>query len=113
MDNYKLEEVKRIIEENLLSPDVLSNILKSSTKRIENYDDHEAVEILTYLSTNETIPKDIKEELSKYLAEYNNYHIKEVEKNESFGTNNTKITIIYVVIIILLIISLYIIIRRK
>ena len=43
MDNYKLEEVKNIIEKNLLSPDVLKNILKSSTRRIETYGDDEAI----------------------------------------------------------------------
>ena len=52
MDSYSLDEVKNIIDKNLMSPDVLKNILKSSTRRIEIYDDEEAVEILKYLSTN-------------------------------------------------------------
>ena len=106
MDNYKLEEVKKIIEENLLSSDVMKNILKSSTRRIENYDDHEAVEILSYLSNNDAVPSDTKEEINKYLAEYNNYHINAVEKEKELNKiGNNRVVIIYILIIILIIVA--------
>lgn len=105
MDSYKLEDVKKIIEKNLLSPEVLKNILKSTTRRIENYDDNEAVEILNYLSNNDAVPAETKEELNKYLSEYNNYHIAEVEKGKDIANNgNNRLTIIYVLIIILLVV---------
>ena len=107
MDSYKLEEVKKIIEQNLLSPEVLQNILKSTTRRIENYDDNEAVSILNYLSSCDVIPQETKEELNKYLSEYNNYHINTVEKDKDMNNGgNNRLIIIYVLIIILLIVAI-------
>ena len=114
MDNYKLEEVKKIIEENLLSSDVLKNILKSSTRRIENYDDHEAVEILSYLSNNDAVPTDTKEDINKYLAEYNQFHIDAVEKEKKLSKmGNNRLLIIYIVIIILLLVATFAVIRSR
>ena len=82
MDKYKLEEVIMLIKKNLLTPDVLENILKSTTRRIETYDDSEAVEILNYLSNYESIPKEIKEE-NKDLRYFVDLHRDSVSKDIS------------------------------
>lgn len=110
MDNYKLEEVKKIIDENLLSPSVLENILKSTTRRIEIHDDHEAVEILSYLSNHEIVPNETKEEINKFLAQYNSYHVENVESINNSTIRKHKIIFLYffVIILILLAIILYI-----
>lgn len=113
MDNYKMEDIEKLIESNLLTPDILKNILKSTTRRIENYDDKEAVKILKYLSNHEVVPEEIKEEINKYLAEYNTYKIDSVEKNENKGEESkTKIILLYSLIIILSVILLYLLVRR-
>lgn len=111
MDNYKLEEVKNIIEKNLLSPEVLNTILKSSTRRIEIYDDEEAVNILKYLSNHESIPDETKEEINKYLAQYENYNIENTEKENK--TDNNFITILFITIVVLIAITIITIIRGK
>ncbi len=103
MDNYKLEEVKNIIENNILSPEVLENILKSSTRRIETYDDEESVEILNYLSKCETIPQETREHINKYLAEYNTFKIESNVKLEEKKIGFNKVMFAYIIVIVILI----------
>lgn len=109
MDNYKLEEVKNIIEKNLLSPDVLKNILKSSTRRIETYGDDEAISILKYLSSHESIPDATKEEINKYLAQYENYNIENIEKEKK--QNNNFVTILFITILLLIVVTIITVLR--
>lgn len=104
MDNYKLSEVKNIIDNNLLTPEVLETILKSSTRRVDNYDDKEAIEILEFLTKEKTIPKSTKEQIEKYLAEYNTNKIEDSTNEEIKKINPKKLTILYVVVILALII---------
>ena len=111
MDYYKLEEVKNIIDKNLLSPEVLKTILKSSTRRVETYGDDEAISILKYLSNHESIPDETKEEINKYLAQYENYNIENIEKEKS--TNKNFITILLITIIALIIITIITVLRGK
>lgn len=114
MDNYKLEDVRKLIENNLLSSDVLNNVFKSTTRRIENYDDKEAVKILNYLSNHEAIPKEIKEEINKYLAQYNSYQIDNIEDSEEKqNKNKIRIIILYALIIVFSLILLLIIIKNR
>lgn len=114
MDTYKLEEVKSLIEKNLLSPEVLKNILKSSTRRIENYNDEEALKILKYLSINDMIPTETKDEINKYLSEYNTYHIDEVERDNELSKNkNNRVVVIYVIIILLIIAVIVTLLRSR
>ena len=46
MDNYTVNEVEKIIQENLLTNDVLTSIIESSIRRIEIFNDKEGIEIL-------------------------------------------------------------------
>lgn len=113
MDNYKMEDIEKLIENNLLTPDILKNILKSTTRRIENYDDKDAVKILKYLSSHEVVPEEIKEEINKYLSEYNTYKIDSVENSENKGKESkTKIIVLYSLILVLLVILLFLLARR-
>lgn len=110
MDNYTLSEVKMLIDKKMMKPEILNNILKSTTRRIELYDDKDDIEILRYLSNNESIPKATKEEIDKYLSEYENYNR---DKNkisiEKKNIISKKVIIVYLVILIILIILLLII----
>lgn len=106
MDKYTMEEVKMLIEENLLSPEVLENILKSSTKRIENYDDNEALKILNYLSNHESVPNETKDEINKYLAQYNSYHVETVEKSKNNDKRKNTIILLFIFIFILIVLML-------
>lgn len=112
MDNYKLEEIKNIIDKNLLTPDVLKNILKSTTRRIETYGDENAVEILKYLSMNDVIPLEIKEEINKYLAQCDNYNVENTIKDK-VETKNKKINIIIIFLSIVVLSLILIIILTK
>ncbi len=113
MDNYKMEDIEKLIENNLLTPDILKNILKSTTRRIENYDDKDAVKILKYLSSHEVVPEEIKEEINKYLSEYNTYKIDSVENSENKGKESKiKIIVLYSLILVLLVILLFLLARR-
>ena len=112
MDNYKLEEVKNIIDKNLLTPDVLKNVLKSATRRIEIYGDESAIEILKYLSTNNVIPSETKEEINKYLAQCDNYNIENKIKDKE-ETRNKKINIIIISLSAIVISLILIIILTK
>ena len=109
MDNYRLEEVKNLLKKNLMTPEVMKNILKSSTRRIEAYNDDEAVEILKYLSLNESIPDNTKEEINKYLAQYEKHVIEDIDKeNEKKSSKTTFIAFMIIAIIILLILLIFI-----
>ena len=114
MDSYKLDEIKMLIDKNLLNSDVLINILNSTKRRIELYDDEESVNILKYLSTSDIIPEQTKEDINKYLAEYNSSVIKD---NEEEVINNKvinwRVVLIYSLIItlVIIIIGLFLIMR--
>lgn len=79
MDNYSYDEVKMLINKNLVTPEVLNNILKSTTRRLELYKDKDDLKILQYLSDSELIPKDTKDEINKYLALYDSYDVQTKE----------------------------------
>ncbi len=104
MDNYKLVEVINIIDNNLLTPEVLENILKSATRRIETYDDAEALNILNYLAKSDTIPDETREHISKYLAEYDTFKIESNVKLEEKKIGFNKVMFVYILVIIALII---------
>lgn len=73
MDNYSLEEVKSLIHNNLITKEVFDNILKSTTRRLELYNDKDDWEILKYLSQSSLVSDDSKEKIDKYLKSYNIY----------------------------------------
>ena len=108
MDNYNLDDVKILIDKGLVTPEVLKNILKSTTRRIELYNDNDDVQILKYLSSHDSIPKETKEEINKYLSIYNEHEIDNSENKKI----NFKLIIIYSVLIaIILLIGFFIIIN--
>lgn len=105
MDDYRLEEVKTIVENNLLTPEVLENILKNSTKRIELYNDIEAVEILKYLKSDVTVPIKTKEDIDNYLINYKKYNGESL--NNNVEKKNIRIMILYLIILILSIVLVW------
>lgn len=114
MDNYTLSEVKMLIDKKMLKPEILNNILKSTTRRIELYDDKDDLEILKYLSNNNSIPKATKEEINKYLSEYENYN---VDKNNDFiekkSLINKKVIMVTLVLLLILILMFLLIIQNS
>ena len=112
MDNYSLEDVKKLIDNNLLNKEILENILKTSTRRIENKNDNSAIEILRFLSLEKTIPKKTKNQIEKYLSEYETYIIKNNEEKEN-GNSIIKLTLMYSLIIAIVALILILIIRGK
>lgn len=114
MDNYKLDEVKKIIDEGLLSSDVLENILKNTTRRIENTDDSEALKILEYLSESDVVPSETKIEIDKYLAQYNTYYVEKKDLEDKQEKNNfNKITIIYLLVLIMILVLSFLLFRSR
>ena len=87
MDNYSYEEVKMLINKNLVTPEVLNNIFKSTTRRLELYNDKDDLKILQYLSNCAMIPYDTKDEINKYLALYDSYNVKTKENFETSKEN--------------------------
>ena len=112
MDNYSLEDVKKLIDNNLLNKEILENILKTSTRRIENKNDNSAIEILRFLSLEKTIHKETKNQIEKYLSEYETYIIKNNEEKEN-GNSIIKLTLMYSLIIAIVALILILIIRGK
>lgn len=114
MDSYSLDEVKMLIDKDLLTNDVLKNILISSKRRLELYDDSESLNILRFLATNDLIPEEVKEEINKYIAEYNSSTIREKEDEDiNNKVINWRVVLVYALIFTLAIcvIALYIIYR--
>ena len=67
MDNYTIDEVKRIIQSNLLTKEVLNSIVESSTRRIEIFGDKNSIEILKFLKDIQTVPLEIKNDIDNFL----------------------------------------------
>lgn len=112
MDNYSLEEVKMLINKNLITPDIFNNILKSTTRRLDLYDDPDDLAILKYLSQSELVPEDAKKEIDKYLSIYNDYNNVSIEKNEIITKQRRKsvkivLSIMFALIVICLLIILF------
>ena len=114
MDNYSLEEVKMLMNKNLVTPDVLKNILKSTTRRLELYNDKDDLAILQYLSNSELVPKETKDEIDKYLAIYNDYNIKSNENiKQSKEDRKPSIILIFTVIVFLIVLCVLLIINKR
>ena len=104
MDNYSLEEVKMLMNKNLVTPEVLNNILKSTTRRLELYNDKDDLAILQYLSDSELVPVEAKEEINKYLAIYNDYSVKSSENiKQSKADRKPSVILVFSLIIFLII----------
>ena len=107
MDNYSLEEVKMLMNKNLVTPEVLNNILKSTTRRLELYNDKDDLSILQYLSDSELVPAEAKEEINKYLAVYNDYNVKSNENiKQSKEERKPSIIIVFSLIVFLLVLCI-------
>ena len=63
MDNYTVDEVKKIIQANLLTKEVLNSIIESSIRRIEIFGDKES---------NQMTPLEVKNDIEKFLDNYHN-----------------------------------------
>lgn len=114
MDNYSLKEVKMLIEKNLVSPEVFKNILNSTTRRLELYNDDDDLKILQYLSSCEVVPSDTKEEINKYLALYDSYKIKSDDNvNISKDERKSGVIIVFSVIVFLIVLFLLLILNRR
>lgn len=100
MDVYSIEEVKRIIEEDNLTADILHSILESTTRRIEIYNDEESVEILRYIYDSAKLNEDVKLEIFQYLEGLK----EEGSDNDGYYEENGKFYKIFIVTGFLLII---------
>ena len=113
MDNYNLDEVKMLMEKNLITPEVLKNILKSTTRRLELYDDQDDLSILKYLSDSELVPDEAKEEINKYLALYDSYNVTTVEGVKvSKEERKSSIILITIVILLLMVVLIVLLLSR-
>lgn len=72
MDNYTVDEVKKIIQANLLTKEVLNSIIESSIRRIEIFGDKDSIEILEFLKSNQVTPLEVKNDIEKFLDNYHN-----------------------------------------
>lgn len=113
MDNYSLEEVKILINNNMITPEIFDNILKSTTRRIELYNDKDDWEILKLLSTSDIVPIEIKNDINKYLKSYERFTMKENKKMEKnrISRRTTTITILFITVL-LIIVCIFLIINR-
>ena len=113
MDNYSLKEVKMLINGNLVTPDVLKNILNSTTRRIELYHDKDDLEILKYLSRSELVPGETKEEIDKYLALYDSYNIKTSEsEKESIEQRKGGVILVFSIIVFLIVLFILLLVNK-
>lgn len=113
MDNYSYEEVKMLINKNLVTPEVLNNIFKSTTRRLELYNDKDDLKILQYLSSSELIPEDTKEEIDKYLALYDSYNIKTKENTDTSKENRKgSMGFAFLLIAVLIILCIFLLVNK-
>ncbi len=110
MDYYSLEEVKKIIDNNLLTPEVLRNILKSTTRRIEIKDDLAALDILKFLSKCSIIPEDTRNYIDKYLSEHDSYILKG-QKNDEENNSTRRTILLYLLIISILAFIIFLVVK--
>ena len=114
MDNYSLEEVKMLMNKNLVTPEVLNNILKSTTRRLELYNDKDDLAILQYLSNSELVPIEAKDEINKYLAIYSDYNIKSSENTkQSKEERKPSIIIIFTIIVFLIVLCVLLLLNKR
>ncbi len=113
MDNYSLEEVKMLMNKNLVTPEVLNNILKSTTRRLELYNDKDDLGILQYLSDSELVPQEAKEEINKYLAVYNDYSVKSNDNiKQSKEERKSSVILVFALIVFLLILCILLLLNK-
>lgn len=113
MDNYSYEEVKMLINKNLVTPEVLNNIFKSTTRRLELYNDKDDLKILQYLSNCAMIPDDTKDEINKYLALYDSYNVKTKENFETSKENRKgSLALVFLLIIALIVVCVLLFINK-
>ncbi len=98
MDNYTVNEVEKIIQENLLTNDVLTSIIESSIRRIEIFNDKEGIEILNFLKNDKKISLNIKNDIDKFL---NNYQNNLSYISDSYSTSESKSYLFYLIVGIL------------
>lgn len=110
MDNYSLEEVKKIIEEERLTGDILHSIIESTTRKINLSNDYESLEILKYISDKAKIPDDVKEEISSYLEKYKSARVDDIKP---FEVDNKKYFISIIVSLVVIVILLLIMYMRS
>jgi hypothetical protein len=113
MDNYSLEEVKMLMNKNLVTPEVLNNILKSTTRRLELYNDKDDLAILQYLSKSNLVPDEAKEDINKYLAIYNDYNVKANDNViQSKEERKPSVIIVFSIIVFLLVLCVLLLLNK-
>ena len=114
MDNYSYEEVKMLINKNLVTPEVFNNILKSTTRRLELYEDQDDLKILKYLSESKVVPATSKKEIKKYLDKYEKHvDINESKKEKTTKERQSTLAIIVSVLGLLIILCVMIIVGKR
>lgn len=112
MDNYTLNDIKNLLENNMLDSEMLKHIFENTTRRIDLYDDNESIEILKLLSNEDAIPEGTKKEINKYLDKYFEFRENELKQNEEkIEKVDSKIVAIYVVLSVIIIALLIFIIK--
>lgn len=105
MDNYSLNDVKNLNDNNLLTSDILKTILESTTRRIELYQDIDDINILKYLLKSNLVPNKTKEEIKKYLSEYEDIVVENYMKSqENISVRRKNVITLIVVLFVLIII---------
>lgn len=113
MDNYSLEDVKKLVEKKLITSDVLKNILESTTRRLELYNDPDDLAILKYLSSCKSVPKTTKSDINKYLSEYDKITVEnKLEEKDTIEARKNNIIWFISIIVILIIICVILLIKR-
>ncbi len=107
MDNYSLEEVKKIVEEERLSSNILHSIIESTTRKINLSDDCESLEILEYINDKAKIPDDVKKEISSYLDKYKSARVDSVKPFEIDNKKYFISIIVSLVVIVILVLIMY------
>ena len=103
MDNYSLNDVKTLVDKDLITSDILKNIFESTTRRIELYHDIDDINILKYLLDCNIVPSSTKEEIRKYLSEYEKSIIIDDDRNKDKIISRRKNIVILMIAIIILI----------
>lgn len=105
MDNYSLEDVKKIDEKGLLNKKVLKRIIISVVRRIEIYNDYSEIKILKYLRKSNEVDQELKREIDEYIYKFEGHVIENKDNKDSK-------TILIITLILMIAVTLFIILRR-
>lgn len=104
MDNYSLNDVKKINENKLLTDEILKKIILSVVRRVDIYNDYSEIEILKYLRSSANLNQELICEIDNYLYKFEGHVVVEKEKEDK-----RKILLIIPLILMIVLIIYFII----